>query len=105
MEGVVNVRHWTSGSEVMSFLGVREMWVAVLERKVARRSLSCAGDGGRIEVKKGWEMVFQVWLLLSNRTQGSWIRSMSVVLCARWRSVCITCVDFAVCAVENECWK
>ena len=96
MEGVVSVRHWTSGSEVMSFLGVREMWVAVLEMKVAMRGLSCAGDGGRIEVKEGWEMVFQVWLLLSDRTQGSWIRTMSVVLCARWRSVCITCVDFAV---------
>ena len=96
MVGVVSVRHWTSGSEVMSFLGVREMWVAVLERKVATCGLSCAGDGGRIEVKEGWEMVFQVWLLLSNRTQGSWIRTMSVVLCARWRSVCITCVDFAV---------
>ena len=96
MEGVVSVRHWTSGSEVMSFLGVREMWVAVLERKVATCGLSSAGDGGSIEVKEGWEMVFQVWLLLSNRTQGSWIRTMSVVLCARWRSVCITCVDFAV---------
>ena len=96
VEGVVSIGHWTSGYRVMSFLRVREMWVAVLERKVARCSLSCAGDGGRIEVKKGREMVFQVWLFLSNRTQGSWIRSMSVVLCARWRSVCITCVDFAV---------
>ena len=60
MEGVVSVRQWTSGSKVMSFLGVREMWVAVLERKVATRTLSCAGDGGKIEVKEGWEMVFQV---------------------------------------------
>ena len=83
VEGVVSVRHWTSGSEVISFLGVREMWVAVLERKVATRGLSCAVDGGRIDVKEGWEMVFQVLLLLSNRTQGSWIRKMSVVLCAR----------------------
>ena len=96
MDGVVSVRHWTSGSEVMSFLVVREMWVAVLERKAATRSLCCAGHGGRIEVKEGWEMVFQVLLLLSNRTQGSWIRTMSVVLCAMWRSVCIKCVDFAV---------
>ena len=98
VEGVVSVRHWVSGSQVMSFLGVREMWVAVLERKAATRGLSCAGDGGRKEVKEGWVMVFQVLLLLSNRThwQGSWIRTMSVVLCARWRSVCITCVDFAV---------
>ena len=80
----------------MSFLGVREIWVAVLERKVATHGLSCAGDGGRIEVKQGWEMVFQEWLLLSNLTQGSWIRTMSVVLCARWRSVCITFVDFAL---------
>ena len=92
MEGVVSVRHWVSGSQVMSFLGVREMWVAVLERKAATRGLCCAGHGGRIEVKEGWEMVFQVLLLLSNRThwQGSWIRTMSVVLCARWRSVCLT---------------
>ena len=44
VDGVVSVRHWTSGSEVMSFLVVREMWVAVLERKAASRSLSCAGD-------------------------------------------------------------
>ena len=96
MDGVVIDRYWTSGSEVMSFLVVREMWVAVLERKVATRGLSCAGHGGRIEVKVGWEMVFQVLLLLSNRTQGSWIGTMSVVLCAMWRSVCMTCVDFAV---------
>ena len=82
MDGVASVRHWTSGSEVMLFLVVREMWVAVLERKAATRGLSCAGHGGRIEVKEGWEMVFQVWLL-TNRTQGSWIRTMSVVLCAR----------------------
>ena len=96
MDGVVSVRNWTSGSEVMSFLVVREMWVAVLERKVATPGLCCAGHGGRIEVKEGWEMVFQVLLLLSNRTQGSWIRTMSVVLYAMWRSVCMTCVDFAV---------
>ena len=96
MDGVVSVRHWTSGSEVMSFLVVREMCVAVLERKAATRGLSCSGHGGRIEVKEGWEMVFQVLLLLSNRTQGSWIRTMSLVLCIMWRSVCMTCVDFAV---------
>ena len=53
MEWVVSVRHWTSGSEVMSFLGVSEMWVAVLERKEATRGLCYAGDGGRIEVKEG----------------------------------------------------
>ena len=53
MEEVLCVRHWTSGSEVMSFQGVREMWVAVLESKAATRGLSCAGDGGRIEVKWG----------------------------------------------------
>ena len=96
MDGVVSVRHWTSGSEVMSFLVVREMWVAVLERKAATCGLCCAGHCGRIKVKEGWEMVFQVLLLLSNRTQGSWIRTMSVVLCARWRTVCMTCVGFAV---------
>ena len=79
MEGVVSDRHWTSGSKVMSFLGVREMWVAVLERKVATCGLSCAGDGGRIEVKEGWEVVIQVWLLLINLTQSPWIRTTSVV--------------------------
>ena len=96
MEGVVSVRHWTYGSEVMSFLGLREMWVAVLEWKAASYALSCAGDWRRIDVKERWEIVFQVLLLLLNRNQGSWIRIMSVVLCARWRSVCITFVDFAV---------
>ena len=50
MDGVVSIRHWISGSEVMSFLVVREMWVAVLERKAATRGLCCAGHGGRIEV-------------------------------------------------------
>ena len=48
VDGVVSVRHWTSGSEVMSFLVVREMWVAVLERKAATRGLCCARHGGRI---------------------------------------------------------
>ena len=47
-------------------------------------------------------MVFQVLLLLSNRTQGSWIRIMFVVLCVRWRSVCITCVDFAVLCCRKQ---
>ena len=64
MDGVVSVRHWTSGSEVMSFLVVREMWVAVLERKAATRGLTCAGNWGRIDVKEGWEIVSQVFLLL-----------------------------------------
>ena len=53
MQGVVSVRHWMSGSLVRSFLGVREMWVAVLDRKATTRGLRCAGDGGRIEVKEG----------------------------------------------------
>ena len=96
MDRVVSVRHGTSGSEVMSFLVVREMWVAVLESKAATRGLSCAGDGVMIDEKERWEMVFQVLLLLSNQTQGFWIRTMSVVLCAMCRSVCITCVDFAI---------
>ena len=52
MEGEVSVRHWTSRSEVISFLGVREVWVADLERKAATRGLSCAEDGERIEVKE-----------------------------------------------------
>ena len=90
VDGVVSVRHWTSGSDVMSFLVVMEMWVTVLDRKAATCGLCCAGHGGRIEEKEGWEMLFQVLLLLSNRTQGSWIRTMSVVLCAMWSSVCMT---------------
>ena len=51
VDGEVSVSHWTSGSEVMSFLGVWEMWVTVLERKAGTRGLSCAGDWGRIDVK------------------------------------------------------
>ena len=105
VEGVVSVRHWTSGSEVISFLRVREMWVAVLERKAATHDLSCAGDWRKIDVKEGWEIVLQVLLLLSNRTQGSWIRIMSVVLCARWRSVSITCDDFAVLCCTKRMWE
>ena len=62
MEEVVSIRHWTSGSGVISFLGVREMWVAVLERKTATRGLSCTGDWDRIDVKEGWEIVFQLLL-------------------------------------------
>ena len=81
---------------MISLLGVREMWVAVLERKAATRGLRWGGEGGSIEVKEGWERVVQVLLLLSYLTQGSWIRMMSVDLCARWRSVCITLLDFAV---------
>ena len=49
VDGVVSVRHWTSVSEVMLFLVVREMWLAVPERKATTRSLSCAGDRGRID--------------------------------------------------------
>ena len=52
-----------------------------------------------MELKEGWERVVQVLVLLSNLTQGSWIRIMSVDLYARWRRVCITLVDFAV-----LCW-
>ena len=60
VEGVVSIGHRISRSELISFLGVREMWVAVLEREAPTSRLSCAGDGGRIEVKEGWETVFQV---------------------------------------------
>ena len=63
VEGVLSIRHRTSRSEVMSFLGVWVMWVTVLEWKGATRRLSCTGDGGWIEVKEGWEMVFQLLLL------------------------------------------
>ena len=50
VEGVERVRHWASGSLARSFLGVRAMCAAVLDRKVATRGLMCAGDGGRMDV-------------------------------------------------------
>ena len=79
----MRVRHCTSGSFVMSDLGVREMCVALLDKNVATRGRRCGGEAGRMELKEGWERVVQVLLLWSNLTQGSWIRIMSVVWCVR----------------------
>ena len=79
MDGVVRVRHCTSGSLVMSDLGLREMCVALLDKNVATRGRIWGGEGGRMELKEGWEIVVQVLLLWSNLTQGSWMRMMSVI--------------------------
>ena len=105
VDWVVRVRHCMSGSLVISDLGVREMWVALLDKNVATRGLRWGGEGGRMELKEGWEMVVQVLLLWSNLTQGSWMKMMSVVWCVRGRRVCITFVDFAVlCWVKRMVW-
>ena len=90
----------------MSDLGVREMCVALLDKNVARRGCRCGGEGGRLELKEGWEMVVQVLLLSSNLTQGSWMRIMSAVWCVRWRRMYITLVDFAIlCWIKRMvCW-
>ena len=105
MDCVVRVRHCTSGSWVMSDLGVWEMCVALLDKNVATHGCRWGGEVGRMELKEGWEMVVQVLLLSSNLTQGSCMRIMSVVWCVRWRRVCITFVDFAVlCWIQRKVW-
>ena len=69
MDWVVRVRHCISGTLVISDLGVREMWVPLLDKNVATRGRRWGGEGGRMELKEGWEMVVQVLLLWSNPTQ------------------------------------
>jgi|SRR5436853_714915 len=92
-------RHCTSGSFVRSDLGVRVMWVEVLERNVT--TLGFNWVGGIMEWKEGWEMVVQLPLLSSNLTQGSWIRMISADFLERCKRVCMTLVDFAVlCCVK-----
>ena len=98
MDWIVRVRHCTSGSLVISDLGVREMWVALLDKNVATRGHRWGGEGGRIELKEGWEMVVQVLLLWSNLTRGSWMRMMSVVWCVRWRIIIIIIFHFMLAA-------
>ena len=71
MDWEVRVRHCTSGSLVISDLGVRDMWVALLDKNVAPRGRRWGGVGGRMELKEGREMVVQLLLLWSNLTQGS----------------------------------
>ena len=78
MDWVVRLRHCISGSMVMSDLGVREMCVALLDKNVATRGRRWGGEGGRMQLKERWKIVVQVLLLLTNLTQGSWIRIMSV---------------------------
>ena len=63
VDWVGRVRHCTSGSLVMSDLGVREMCVALLDKNVATRGRRWGGEVGRMESKEGWEMVVQVLLL------------------------------------------
>ena len=57
MDWVVRVRHCTSGSLVMSDLGVREMCVVLLDKNVTTRGRRWGGEVGRMELKEGWEMV------------------------------------------------
>ena len=71
VDWVVRVRHWPSGSLVISDLGVRETCVAFLDKNVATRGRRCGGVGGRMGLKEGLEMIVQVLQLLSNLTQGS----------------------------------
>ena len=49
------------------------MCVALLDKNVATCGHRWVGEGGRMELKEGWEIVVQVLLLLSNLTQGSWM--------------------------------
>ena len=79
VDWVERVKHCTSGSLVISGLGVREMWVALLDKNVATRGPRWDGEVGRMELQVRWEIVVQVLLLWSNLTQGSWMRIMSVV--------------------------
>ena len=51
VDGVVRVRHCISESLVMSNSGVREMWVALLDKNVATRGCRWGGEGGRMELK------------------------------------------------------
>ena len=63
VDWVVRVRHCTSGSLVRSDLGVREMWVALLDKNVATCGRRWDGERGRMELNEGWERVVQVLLL------------------------------------------
>ena len=81
------------------------MCVALLDKNVATCGYRWGGEGGRMEIKEGWEMVVQVFLLSSYLTQGSWIRIRSAVCCIRWRRVHIPFVDVAVfCWIKRMVW-
>ena len=81
------------------------MCVALLDKNVATRGRRWGGEGRRMELKEGWEIVVQVLLLFSNLTLGSWMGIMAVVWCVRWRRVFITFVDFAVlCWIKRIVW-
>ena len=47
------------------------MSVALLDKNEATRGRRWGGEGGRMELKEGWEIVVQVLLLMLNLTQGS----------------------------------
>ena len=49
VDWVVRARHCTSGSLVISDLGVREMCVALLDKNVATRGCMWGGQGRRME--------------------------------------------------------
>ena len=63
---------------MISDLGMREMCIALLDKNLATRGRRWGGEGGRMELKEGWKIVVQLLLLLSNLTEGSWMRIMSV---------------------------
>ena len=102
---VVRVTHYTSGSLVMSDLGVWEMCIALLDKNVATHGHRCGGEGGRMELKEGWEMPVHMLLMWFNLTQGSRMTMMSVVWYVRLRRVCKTFIDFAVlCWIKHMLW-
>ena len=55
VDWIVRVRHCISGSLVTrrSDLGVREMWVAVLDKNVATHGRRWDGERGRMELNEG----------------------------------------------------
>ena len=69
VDRVVRVWHYISGLLVMSDQGEKEMCVALLDKNVATDGRRWGGEGGRIQLKEGWEMVVQVLLLWSNLTK------------------------------------
>ena len=42
---------------MISDLGVREMWVTLLDKNVATRGRRWDGEEGRMELEVGWEIV------------------------------------------------
>ena len=48
------VWHCISGSLVMSDLGVREMYIVLLDKNVATRGYRWGVEGARMQLKEGW---------------------------------------------------